>query len=460
MLIQINSAGPRIIAYGNKSLSGCEKRYCQTEKEALALVWAIEHFKIYLYGKNEFDLISVHKPLETIFGKKSKPCARIERWVLRLQAYNCRIVYFPGKNNIADPLSRLCAISQPEPFDNENYINQLIDYALPVAVSLGEIVKRSEKDEEILTVKKGIMERVWENKVNTYKIFESGLCFQDAILLRGNKLVIPVELRGRILQAVHEGHPGITAMKGRLRTKVWWPKIDKDAEKIVRNCKSCTLVTTPNPPNPMKRRTFPTAPWIDVAMDFMEPLLSSDYLFVIVDYYSRYKEIKILKNIDAKNTIRTMEEIFSRLEFPRMITADNGPQFACHEMQTFCSGNGIILHNTIPYWPQMNGEVERQNKDTLKRLKISQIEKKDWKQNLLRFLMMYNSTPHSVTGKTPSELFYGRQFRDKLPSSSDLETHTHDPETRDKDTEAKEKGKQYSDRKRQVITTELKISDR
>lgn len=70
VLIQINSEGPRIIAYGNKSLSDCEKRYCQTEKEALALVWAIEHFKIYLYGKKDFDLISDHKPLETIFGKK------------------------------------------------------------------------------------------------------------------------------------------------------------------------------------------------------------------------------------------------------------------------------------------------------------------------------------------------------------------------------------------------------
>lgn len=61
---------------------------------------------------------------------------------------------------------------------------------------------------------------------------------------------------------------------------------------------------------------------------------------------------------------------------------------------------------------------------------------------------MYNSTPHSVTGKTPSELFYGRQFRDKIPSWLDLENHPMDSEIRDKDKENKEKGKQYSDRKR------------
>lgn len=84
VLVQIDRKGPRVIAFGNKSLTDCEKRYCQTEKEALALVWAVEHFKIYLFGK-EFELISDHKPLEIIFGPKSKPCARIERWVLRPQ---------------------------------------------------------------------------------------------------------------------------------------------------------------------------------------------------------------------------------------------------------------------------------------------------------------------------------------------------------------------------------------
>lgn len=83
----------------------------QTEKEALALVWSVEHFHIFLYGK-EFDLVTDHKPLEVIFGPKSKPCPRIERWVLRLQAYKYKVIYRPGKMNIADPLSRLCKIPE------------------------------------------------------------------------------------------------------------------------------------------------------------------------------------------------------------------------------------------------------------------------------------------------------------------------------------------------------------
>lgn len=106
VLIQMNESGPRIISYASKSLSDVEKRYAQTEKEALALVWATERFHFYLYGR-PFELITDHKPLETIFGPKSKPCLRIERWVLRLQAYKAKVIYRPGKSNIADPLSRL-----------------------------------------------------------------------------------------------------------------------------------------------------------------------------------------------------------------------------------------------------------------------------------------------------------------------------------------------------------------
>ena len=92
VLIQNGDNGTKIICYASKSLSEPEKRYCQTEREALALVWAVERFHFYLYGK-QFELITDHKPLEVIFGPHFRPCARIERWVLRLQSYDFKVVY-------------------------------------------------------------------------------------------------------------------------------------------------------------------------------------------------------------------------------------------------------------------------------------------------------------------------------------------------------------------------------
>nr|CAH7725341.1 unnamed protein product [Callosobruchus chinensis] len=63
---------------------------------------------------------------------------------------------------------------------------------------------------------------------------------------------------------------------------------------------------------------------------------------------------------------------------------------------------------------------------------------------------MYNSTPHTITGKTPSELFFRRQFRDKIPSAADTENLVTDEETRDRDRIQKEKGKEHEDRKRRA----------
>lgn len=74
----------RIIAYGHRSLSDREQRYHITGKEALAS-WAENHFHRYLFGK-EFDLVTDHKPIQFKFFPKHTLCARMERWVMRIQA--------------------------------------------------------------------------------------------------------------------------------------------------------------------------------------------------------------------------------------------------------------------------------------------------------------------------------------------------------------------------------------
>lgn len=90
-LIQEQNGENVPICYVSRSLTECEQRYSQTEREALSLVWACERLHPYIYGQ-KFDLITDHKPLEALYGLRSKPCARIERWVLRLQPYDFCVV--------------------------------------------------------------------------------------------------------------------------------------------------------------------------------------------------------------------------------------------------------------------------------------------------------------------------------------------------------------------------------
>ena len=94
------------ICYASRSLTECERKSYQMEKEALALVWACKRYHTYIYGMR-FDLVTDHNPLEVIYGPRSKPCTCIEHWVIRLQPYDFRVVYAPGQSNVADPLSCL-----------------------------------------------------------------------------------------------------------------------------------------------------------------------------------------------------------------------------------------------------------------------------------------------------------------------------------------------------------------
>lgn len=110
ILIQVTAdGGMNIVAYASRSLTDCEGRYSHwTEREALTVIWAIEHFHLYLYGA-PFRVTMDHKTLETIFKNLTfKACAtaRLERLQLRLQSYKTTIVYKPGPDNPADYMSR------------------------------------------------------------------------------------------------------------------------------------------------------------------------------------------------------------------------------------------------------------------------------------------------------------------------------------------------------------------
>lgn len=319
----------------------------------MALVWSVQKFYYYLAGL-EFELVTDHKPLEAIFKPTSKPPARIERWLLRLQPFKFTVVYRAGKENIADAVSRLCKISDAGSFDRncEENIFRIVASSIPLSLTITVIAERSAEDEEISNNIAHIRNDSWDSdKSCTYYPFRFELSAIGCILLRGTRIVVPKSLRSEILQLAYEGHPGESAMKRRLRTKVWWPCIDKEVENFVKNCRDCLLVSQVSNPVPMQRHAFPNGPWQCVATDLLGPLPNNEHVLVLIDYYSRYQEVVFLKNISSENIIKAMEEIFCRLRLAKSLRTDNGRQYVSSDFKNFCKMNDIRQITTLSYWP-------------------------------------------------------------------------------------------------------------
>ena len=164
VLTQVDQTGQEhVVAYASRTLSDVERRYSQTEREALAIVWGCERFHLYLYGA-DFEIVTDHKPLELIFfNPNSKPPARIQRWALRLQAYTFTVKYKPGPTNIADYLSRHPLPSQPqrERLIAEEYVNYLVGHDVPKAMTLKEINLACQTDPVMQRLRQAITTGVW-----------------------------------------------------------------------------------------------------------------------------------------------------------------------------------------------------------------------------------------------------------------------------------------------------------
>ena len=78
----------------------------------------------------------------------------------------------------------------------------------------------------------------------------------------------------------------------------------------------------------------------------MGPLPDGESILVLVDYYSRYYKVDILKSTTTEKVISSLEVIFSRHGLPESLTSDNGPQFISAEFKDYMEKPGVRHHRT------------------------------------------------------------------------------------------------------------------
>ncbi|GFX15917.1 retrovirus-related Pol polyprotein from transposon 17.6 [Trichonephila clavipes] len=120
VLLQGEGSDEHPIEYASRLLTPAERNYSTTEREALAVVWALKKFRGYIEG-TEITVASDHQPLKWLLNLKS-PTGRLARWALEIQSFNLKVQYIPGNANVvADMLSRPVT-QEEESFCEENNI--------------------------------------------------------------------------------------------------------------------------------------------------------------------------------------------------------------------------------------------------------------------------------------------------------------------------------------------------
>ena len=448
-LSAILSQNEHPVLFISRKLSPVESRYGQTEREALAVVWALERLHFYLYGIT-FKVLSDHKPLEVLYAPTGKPSQRILRWALRLLPYSFQINHIAGVSNPADyfsrkPLGHIREDEETAESETEHYVNHTIMSCVPNSISLQELETESRNDKELELIRQNIMTNQWHKTSSldpSYAKLSESLTCKNGIVLREDRIILPASLRSRTLKLLHSTHMGMSKTKEYARKKVWWPKIDNMIEEMVKACNVCQATTHEGGESlePLRIKTTPVKPFSTVHIDLFGPLESGETLLGIVDELSRWPEVYVLPDRTRhQEVIKHLNKTFGRFGTPETLVSDNGPQFISWEFKNYLCQQGIRQHLITPYYPQANSTVERFFRTLKKFVKTCSMEKKQLSDELHKFLSVYRNTPIRATGKSPAELILRYQPGNLIPASSDVIGDQSDKNLR----EAISKNKEY-----------------
>lgn len=407
VLTQPNPDGDKVIAYLSRSLTKQERNFSVTQRECLAVLWAVEKLRPYLEGV-EFTVVTDHYSLLWLQSLKD-PTGRLARWAVRLQQYSFKVIHRKGKDHVVpDTLSRSVPVIDVVD-GGENLIeNQSSD----------DKWYQSMMDKVHESPLKYSNWRVSDNKLWKYvePLYPSISEVEDSW-----KMVVPKQARPNIMVAAHNpptsGHTGVYKTFSRIAEKYYWPKMRADVAKYVRHCKICASykVSQEQPTDKMVSHIKPNRPWEIISTDLMGPFPRSKHgntsILVVTDYHSKFSLFFPLRKASAESVARKIEsEIFLLFGVPRIVMCDNGPQYRSKEFRKLAAEYQVNIKFNANYHPRAN-PTERTNR-TLKTMLAIYVSDNHrcWDENLSKIACAIRTSTHEVTKLTPYFINFGRNM--------------------------------------------------
>ena len=441
------------VAYASRALSPQERNYSITELEMLAVVWAVSHFRAYLYG-HDVVVFSDHSAVKAVL-ETPNPSGKHARWWLKVFGSglkSIKIVYRSGRENAsADALSRnptgevpscaeveqvqVAAIQTPNLSDlfelNPGSSDSELSPPFQFCSFQLDFAKEQRKDPELcllfdfLTHDKLPSDEHKARKVAAqalyFSVIDKILYFVDSKHDGRKRCAVPKHLCKQIMTESHSspmaGHFSSEKLYKSLVRHWWWPSMYADVTKFCQSCPQCIVVNSTGRVNKPPLHPIPVQrPFQIFGVDVMDlPLTKSGNRHVVVfqDFLTKWPLVYPVKDQRAITIAKLLvQEVIPTFGVPEAVLSDHGTNLLSHLVLDLCRMMGIQKFNTTAYHPQCDGMVERFNR-TLKTIlrKHAAVFGEEWDTYLYGVLYAYRNIPHESTGEKPSFLLYGVDCR-------------------------------------------------
>lgn len=399
----------RPVAYYSRKTTPDEQKFHSFDLETLAVIASLSRFRIYLLGL-KFKLITDCRALRTTLTKRDL-IPRIGRWWIQLQEYDFEIEFRAGSR-----MSHVDALSRAPVVDTQDTDGTHIIDVLNVEID-DWIATVQSNDEEVKRIKEILSNKDTKYVVDVHKNYEIKGNHVYRIVDGGLRWVVPRSVRWQLLRMNHDdvGHFGYEKTLKRIKSSFWFPKMRRFTKKYVGACLECAYHKAPGGPkegmlNPIPK---PDIPFHTIHADHLGPFVRSrkgnTYLLVIVDSFTKFVNIKPVRDTKTATTIRILREHFSYFGVPTRLITDRGSCFTSTKFKSFVTGAGIKHILNAVATPRANGQVERFNRTISDALGTKCHGKNDntWDEYVDDVQLGINTTVNKSTGKSPSELLFG-----------------------------------------------------
>lgn len=408
VLTQSYPDGEHVICFLSRTLTKAERNYSTTERECLAVIWAVEKLRHFLEGSH-FTVVTDHASLLWLHNLKD-PTGKLARWALRLQPYNYTIVHRKGRENVVpDFLSR----AVPEVAAGD----------VVTTVDVGDFANTTDKWYRSMRSKiENQPAKFHQWRVNDGLLYKYVRCEIPELSSEEDywKLVVPKDKRKDLLHHNHDdpksGHLGSYKTFWRLRKRFTWPKMRSDVARYVRNCITCAQhkPEQKRPAGLMGTRPAIHRPWQMISLDFMGPFPRSKcgytFLLVVCDYFSKYVLLCPLRSAKSQHLVRYVKDhVFDHFGVPQFLICDNGQQMRSKEFRHLCEQHGVKISFTANYLPRAD-PVERYNR-VIKTMIASYVkDHRKWDEHLAALACAIRTCKSEVTGFSAYYVNFGREY--------------------------------------------------